>query len=70
MQHSDFKKHSVFNWKLMKQSRLSHMYEIQGSYFIFYTKNDPCGLEGPLVRTNTLSRKISKKDNKLKARMI
>lgn len=47
---------SLFHWKLVKPSRLSHMYEIQGSYFLFFRKNDPFGLEGPLVWTKTLGR--------------
>lgn len=32
------------------------MYQIQGSYFVFFMKNDPFGLEGPLVWTETLCR--------------
>lgn len=32
------------------------MYEIQGSYFLFFRKNDPFGLEGPPVWTKTLGR--------------
>lgn len=45
---------SLFYWKLVKPSRLSHTYEIQGSYFLFFRKNDPFGLEGPLVWTKAL----------------
>lgn len=33
--------------KLVKQDRLSHVYKIQGSYFLFFAKNDPLGLERP-----------------------
>lgn len=33
--------------KLVKWDRLSHVYKIQGSYFLFFTKNDPLGLERP-----------------------
>lgn len=45
------------------------MYKIQGSYFVFFTENDPFVLKGPLVWTKP-SIEISRKDNKLKARMI
>ena len=31
------------------------MYEIQGSYCIFFMEYDPCSLGGPLVWTKTLS---------------
>lgn len=31
--------------KLEKRDRLSHVYKIQGSYFLFSAKNDPLGLE-------------------------
>lgn len=53
----------------MKQSRLSHVCNIQGSYFVFFTKNGPFDLEGPLVWTKP-SVETSGKENKLKARMI
>lgn len=47
---------SLFYWKLVKPSRLSHTYEIQGNYFLFFRKNDPLGSEGPAVWTKTLGR--------------
>lgn len=47
---------SLCYWKPVKPSRLSHMYEIQGSSFLFFRKNDPFGLEGPPVWTKTLGR--------------
>lgn len=45
------------------------MYKIQGSYLVFFMKNDAFGLEGPLVWTKTLARD-KWKENKLKARPI
>lgn len=47
---------SLFSWKPVKQSRLSHAYKIQGSYLVFRMENDLFSLEGPLVWTQTLSR--------------
>ena len=47
---------SLLYWRPVRQSRLSHTYQIQGSYFVFFMKNDPFGLEGPLVWTKTLGR--------------
>lgn len=41
--------HFVFAlWETSKKKdRLSHVYKIQGSYFLFFAKNDPLGLERP-----------------------
>lgn len=35
------------------------MYKIQGSYLVFFTKNDPFGFEGPLVWTEKVGSIIS-----------
>lgn len=45
----DADRHVVFllYGKLVKRDRLSHVYKIQGSYFLFFAKNGPLGLGKP-----------------------